>query len=469
VGCISCSFEQVGGVTADRNGAAMDVHPAVMEALVRRCEDGQIGAFLAQGDGCGWCRHPVRLRGHQNSVDTATGARSVVFSSAAAPDGVVLKGCGNRRQSRCPTCAAIYRADARHLVRAGLEGGKGADASVATHPAVLVTLTAPGFGPVHRARTGGPCTPGARRRCCHGRPLSCFARHTDTDEVVGTPLCFDCYDYEGQVLHNALTPELWRRMSIYVPRHLARVLGVTQAELKRQLRVSYVRVAEFQRRGAIHLHVVVRLDTADGNYPDVEVQDLQQACLSAAQAVSARHGRGTTAFGTEVDVQLLDRENSRAGRVAAYVAKYATKSSDDSGGLDQRIRSADELDHRKLGAHPKRLAATAWALGSDPDLASLHPRRHAHCFGYGGHFLSKSRGYSTTLGALRAARAAWRMAQRPRHESDGPHVSYESRWRAVGVGWANYGERLLAEQSRDALAYERRLIREEEANATYAA
>ncbi len=448
----------------------MEVHPAVMEALVRRCEDGEIAAFLAQGDGCGWCRHPVRLRGHQDAVDSATGARSVVFSSSRAPDGVVLKGCGNRRQSRCPTCAAIYRADARHLVRAGLEGGKGVDASVATHPAVLVTLTAPGFGSVHRTRSGGPCTPGhPRRRCAHGRPQTCFVHHTDTEHALGTPLCPDCYDYEGQVLHNALTPELWRRMSIYVPRHLARVLGVTQAELKRRLRVSYVRVAEFQRRGAIHLHVIVRLDRADGACPDVEVQALQQACLSAARAVSARHGRGATAFGTELEVQPLDRENSRAGRLAAYVAKYATKSSDDSGGLDRRIRSADELDHRKLAPHPTRLAATAWSLGSEPDLASLHLRRHAHCFGYGGHFLSKSRCYSTTLGALRSARSAWRMAQRPGHDNDGPHVSYESRWRAVGVGWANHGERLLAEQNRDALAYERRLAREEEANDKHAA
>lgn len=283
------------------------------------------------------------------------------------------------------------------------------------------------------------------------------------------PLCPDCYDYEGQVLHNALTPELWRRMSIYVPRHLARVLGVTQAELKRRLRVSYVRVAEFQRRGAIHLHVIVRLDRADGRHPDVEVQALQLACLAAARAVSARHAWGTTTFGTELDVQPLDRENSRAGRLASYVAKYATKSSDESGGLDRRIGSAEELDHRKLASHPRRLAATAWALGLDAHLASLYLRRHAHCFGYGGHSLSKSRGYSTTLGALRAARAAWRVAQRPRDENVGAHVSYESRWRAVGVGWANYGERLLAEQSRDALAYERRLIREEEANGTYSA
>jgi hypothetical protein len=62
----------------------MDVHPAVMEALVRRCEDGEIGSFLAHGDSSGWCRHPVRLRGRQEAVDSATGARSVDFSSATA-------------------------------------------------------------------------------------------------------------------------------------------------------------------------------------------------------------------------------------------------------------------------------------------------------------------------------------------------------------------------------------------------
>jgi len=41
------------------------------------------------------------------------------------PDGVVLKACGSRRASRCPSCAAVFRADARHLVRAGMIGGQG--------------------------------------------------------------------------------------------------------------------------------------------------------------------------------------------------------------------------------------------------------------------------------------------------------------------------------------------------------
>ena len=79
------------------------------------------------------------------------------------PDNVVLKACGSRSELRCPSCATLYRGDARHLVRAGLEGGKGMDESVAEHPAVFMTLTAPGFGAVHRETPTGPCQPGRDR------------------------------------------------------------------------------------------------------------------------------------------------------------------------------------------------------------------------------------------------------------------------------------------------------------------
>jgi hypothetical protein len=433
-----------------------------MDALVRRCEAGEIEAFLRQGDDCGWCRHPVRLEGRRVAVDPSNGARNVVFSSATLPDGVVLKACGNRRETRCPTCAAVYRSDARHLVRAGLEGGKGIDAAVAEHPAVLLTLTAPSFGAVHRARSGAPCRPGhSKRRCGHGRPVACFMRHQNGDQIVGTPICPDCYDYDGSVLHNAVAPELWRRTSIYIPRYLARTLGLTQAACRERFRVSYVRVAEFQRRGAVHLHVIVRLDTVDGEVPDVAAKILSSACAAAARAVSVSVAGRALAWGDQVDTSVLERGEARPRRVAAYVAKYATKSSESSGALDRRIYSAEDLAARRLPAHERRLATRAWALGSDETLEHLHLRRYAHVLGYGGHFLSKSRRYSTTFGSLRGARVAWREAHRARHD-ESPECSYESTWLAVGIGWANRGEAACAEQSREAAAYARRLARESE-------
>jgi len=437
----------------------MGPSPEVVEAVVRRIEADEIVAFLAQGKSCGWCRHPVRLKGARVAVDHDTEERIPVFDSADCPDGVVLKACGNRRETRCPSCAAVYREDARHLVKSGLEGGKGVPATLQEHPAVLLTLTAPSFGAVHVARGAAtPCRPdNPRRRCAHGRPMACFSRHDHSEGEPGTPICPACYRYDEAVLHNAAVPELWRRTSIYIPRRLAAILGVTQAECRRRLRVSYLRVAEFQRRGAVHLHVIVRLDATDGSVPVEGAEALAQACMAAARSAAVPIGARMLRWGEQVDVSILDRGDARAGRLAAYVSKYAVKSADASGALDYRIRSEEDLAARRLQPHERRLVARAWVLGADPSFEALHLRRHAHVLGYGGHFLGKSRSYSTTFTALRRAREAWREANRPRLEGEPAGATYEGTWRAVGIGWATRGEAALAEQSRQSVAHARRM------------
>jgi hypothetical protein len=316
-------------------------------------------------------------------------------------------------------------------------------------PAVLLTLTAPSFGAVHTAKDGGPCHPGPpAARCAHDRSLSCFVHHESTEPCVGTPICADCYDYEGAVLHNAATPELWRRTTIYLVRHLAHVLGRTQAETKKLIALSFCRVVEYQRRGVVHIHAVVRADGGHGELPAVTVEELARAALSAARAVTVPHARSTARWGRQVDVQPLDRsDGQRAQKIAGYVAKYATKSSDEGGALDSRINSLDDLARRQLTPHIRRMAEVAWALGDDPQLGRFHLQRHAHGLGYGGQFLSKSRGYSTSFGALKAARVAWRAAQKAGGVTSPDH-SLETRWRAVGIGWANKGEVRWAEWRR---------------------
>jgi hypothetical protein len=237
-------------------GFGADDH-AMLEARVRHGRRHQIDEFLAQGDRCGWCRCPIRLRGFV--VSGRPGEQTVTFSSGSLPEGVVLMACGSRSEIRCPSCAAIYRGDSRHLVRAGLEGGKGVDEAIALHPAVFLTLTAPGFGAVHTASGTSPChAGGVPALCVHRRPEACSAAHGRHGELVGTPLCTDCYDDVGAVLQTASTPELWRRTMIYARRQLAAVLGCTQADTGRMAGLSFCRVAEFQRRGIVHLHAVVR-------------------------------------------------------------------------------------------------------------------------------------------------------------------------------------------------------------------
>jgi hypothetical protein len=78
--------------------------------------------------------------------------------------------------------------------------------------------------------------------------------------VIGEAICPECFDYEGQVLWNALAPELWRRTTIAMRRALPRVVGMRASEAKRLVRLQYVKVAEYQKRGAVHFHAVIRLD-----------------------------------------------------------------------------------------------------------------------------------------------------------------------------------------------------------------
>jgi Replication initiator protein, pSAM2 len=169
--------------------------------------------------------------------------------------------------ARCAPCAEVYRADAYQLLRAGLVGGKGLPDTVAAHPRLLVTFTAPSFGPVHstRVRHGRvqvchPARPEAR--CPHGRRRRCAIRHLPGDPLLGVPLCPACYDYQRAVIWNALAPELWRRTSIYLRRTLARAAGLTAAEGRRLVRPALAKVAEYQARGAAHLHAIIRLDAA---------------------------------------------------------------------------------------------------------------------------------------------------------------------------------------------------------------
>jgi hypothetical protein len=320
--------------------------------------------------------------------------------------------------------------------------------------------------------------------------LSCPRIHRDDDPRLGTPLCPDCYDYTGHVLFNALAPELWRRFVVYLPRQLARLAGITQQQLRREVRVRFVKVAEYQHRGIIHYHAVIRLDAPGDSHqpppPRYTTQLLDQAIRATVAAV--RYDTATVSaddpslgrilrFGTQTDVrpiqQTSDLPGSRkalcARAVANYIAKYATKTFSAPCLPDRPVRSAAEINALACPQHYKRLIATTWALGKEPATAALGFNRWTHTLGYRGHFLTKSRRYSVTFTALRRARIDYRRAQR--HPSgeldpwgrrlDDRIVLTVSTWKYAGTGHANTAERALA-LSAAARARERELIGREE-------
>ena len=390
--------------------------------------------FRTREDQLTTCSHPIRLRGRIDAIDLATGELAPVYDSAAEPGGVLHTACGNRRESVCPVCSAVYKRDARQLVRAGLAGGKGIPDSIAVHPCVFVTLTAPSFGPVHARRMRGktvlPCRPrrdANARRCPHGRDISCPTRHVEADPRLGQPMCPDCYDYESAVLFNAYAGDLWRRFVTYLPRHLARLAGLTQKAFYELVRIRFVKVAEYQARGIVHFHAVIRLDAPGDDYwpPRISFVPslLCDATRHAAAAVSlvAVHGDQavTLTFGTQTDARPVGRDTIvttgqplSSDAVANYIAKYATKTLTAPGVPDVRIRHASEIGGLRCSAHYRAMITTAWELGARQATGDARFRAWAHMLGYGGHFLTKSRRYSVTFGQLRAARTSYRRAQR---------------------------------------------------------
>ncbi|MFF7040416.1 replication initiator protein RepSA [Streptomyces massasporeus] len=362
----------------------------------------------------GGCADPIHLTGWVLHKDKTTGETLHHYSTEGEPGGRLRLACGNRRASRCPSCAWTYAGDTYHLIRAGLAGDDRRDipATVRDHPRVFATLTAPSFGPVHNQPN-------------HGGPCRCGTRHAADAPELGTALDPATYDYAGTVLFNNHAGQLWQRFTNRLRREVAARAGLSQRELKESARLSYGKVAEFQKRGALHFHAVIRLDGPDGPGsppPTWATVDLLSDAIRGAAAHSytsvsvpaaTDQPARTFRWGRQLDVRPIkafgDGSDITEQAVASYVAKYATKAAENTGTLDRRIGELSELDRHGVPDHTRRLIEECKLL--DP----LYPDRRlwawAHMLGFRGHFSSKSRRYSTTLGALRQARADYRAAQ----------------------------------------------------------
>ena len=439
----------------------------VVEGILARLQrPGGLEEFTTQVHAVRGCRRPVRLSGRTASTPPG-GLPEIRFDSRRLPDGVLLKACGSRRETVCPPCASLYRGDAFALVASGLRGGKGVPESIGDHPAVLLTLTAPSFGPVHRRRPDGSCHPSGRR-CDHGRALVCNLRHGESDALLGQALCADCYDYEGAVLFNAGVSELWRRTTIYALRSLGALMGLSSRQAATQLRLSYVKVVEFQKRGSVHLHALLRADLRGDEHgaaptgidPELLATALQMAARKVSAPVPGSTIGARRVWGTQVDTAVVtDQENGRR-RAAAYLAKYATKGTDDFGVLDHRLPSGVCRDER-LPEHLRALVATAWSLGENEELSELGLQRWSHTCGFRGHFLTKSRRWSATFGELRTERQRWRIAQhRPAADELDEGAVVTSEWTYEGSGYLTAGDASLARSVEEELLLGRMAERE---------
>jgi hypothetical protein len=436
------------------------------QAFLRAATESDYPAWLEHIRPAAGCTRPILLTGHIAYIDPGTGQLLDQRATVDMPDGVIYKPCGNRRPTVCPSCAETYRRDAYQLVRTGLVGGRTIPATVATNPAMLVTLTAPGFGPVHAHRTARSgrnlaCRP--RRSpgpCPHGVDLSCRRRHRNTDGCLGQPLCLDCYDHAAQVVWNRHAAELWRRTTIAITRHITRSAHRHGVDPTR-LRISYGKVAEMQRRGVVHFHAVIRLDGRDPDHPDDVLPtptDLDIHALTDAITHAATITRFTTdphptnpagwsiAWGSQTDIRPITSGidgDITDGKVAGYLAKYATKATETTGHTSARINN-DTVDiyAHPAGSHVERLVDACWSLGNHPDWQGL--RRWAHMLGFGGHFLTKSRRYSITFRLLRDERAIWQRTHTHADPDERDTTILVGYLTYISAGWHTTGDALLA-------------------------
>ena len=197
---------------------------------------------------------------------------------------------------------------------------------------------------------------------------------------LGRPLCPDCYDYTAAVVSNAHAPELWRRTIIALRRRLAKEAKTHGA----RLRLSYVKIAEFQRRGLIHFHAIFRLDGVDPVHPERTIPPhpgftaelltdlIGQVAASAWFATvphPAKPNGWDITWGAQVDplvVRLTGSGEITDVTVASYLAKYATKSTESAGLPPGRITPENAPAYATTSTHQGRLIAACLRIGAHP-------------------------------------------------------------------------------------------------------
>ncbi len=257
---------------------------------------------------------------------------------------------------------------------------------------------------------------------------------------------------------------------------IARHLAVPDTRLNEHACIQYAKVAEYQSRGLVHFHALIRLDgpaaggTGSPAPPSLTghalaglVRDVVPTVTALAEPVDHDDSPRVLAFGAQVDARTV-RAGSRTDdptgpltpdQVAGYLAKYSTKDSSSLHGHGQGRPHllALKRECRKMAQR----AATFHHVDHDYQRMSQWVR----CLGFRGHFGTKSRRYSITLGALRRARSRWQeLAAESRRtgtpidtrdlearllaEDADETTQVVGAWTYIGTGWRDHTEEAMA-------------------------
>lgn len=278
-------------------------------------------------------------------VDAASnlepGAAEVIARGCARPikttTGVWVR-CGSRVKSRCPSCAELYRGDWAAIARSGVFDGP-----VENFKFYLLTLTAPSFGQVHRVPRPGKVVRGM---------CGCGVLHSSNDAGLrGVPLDPAKYDYAGQVAWNRDAGLLWDR---------------TRRRVRdRWDSVEYFIVREWQDRGVLHVHVLVRISRAEAPSAG-ELQDAARTAVAVSKVDGALVEWGTQA---RCDAFRADGDGARTIWYLSKALNYVMKDVVQQGG---------SAVHPLVWAHLALLQRAARSIRCAVDCVSASCRSRVH-------------------------------------------------------------------------------------------
>jgi hypothetical protein len=410
-----------------------------MDEIIERYRDPKgVQELHSRAKAARYCAHPIFLRA-AGSIDR----RSTKISADDYTDRIA-RPCGSRISEYCEACSYLYFGDSLVMVRTGLIGGKGIPEAIGTHPKAFLTLTAPSYGPVHTG--SGLCHPVGEGTCIHGVSRRCGIEHAWEDPIVGAPLCSECYDSVGLILFNAHISRLWDYTLIELRREISRIVGAKVRIGQSIVRLEYLRVFELQHRGALHAHVILRLDGGRDliEDPPLGIEELLRSVAGAIPRVKLAIQAGSEvvriAWGSQIDLQAIDQDS--VNKVTGYLAKYLSK---DIGVNPGALREDPVPDHFI------RLYEVAGEMVRSSSYSRLISQRWVDSLGFGGHIMAASRRFSVTRRTLAKIRRDFAVtARESRGETADAAFDGDTRYEYGGRGWASEGDAwLVAEERRN--------------------
>ena len=331
----------------------------------------------------------------------------------------VLAPCGNRREAVCPACSDRYcrRRLPPAARRPRRRRHQGRPDHRHRHARAFVTLTAPSFGRVHtRTVTTPRARPSLRLRgpAPPRRPPGRHRRSTPTPTTTSGRCCGR--PTPGSSGHRFVTPlrrALAAALGVRGPRLAASTGGCPSPRSPSTSAADWStstpssastapmdpptpRPAGLDHRRAPARRCATPPDSRRSHRPA-----RRRHRSSSRWGSAARHAARPAAAARQLED---DAGEITDAALAGYIAKYATKGTGAHEGADRPIRDIAHIAHLRLTRPPPPHDQNRLAARRPTDYAELELRRWAHMLGFRGHFLTKSRRYSTTFRAIRTER-----------------------------------------------------------------